>query len=467
MNVGLAQAMSDWQVTPLGKLVTKPAAAIESSRFSVGVETLDRGMWNFEANLPNIAKLGAKWARVQTGWGKCEQTKGVYDLAWLDAIVDPLLAAGVRPWFNVGYGNKLYLPDAPHPTAVGWTPIRDAAARDAWAAFCGALAAHFKGRVDHFEIWNEPDISAFWTPYESSGSDYADLVKLSATALKTASPEAQVVGGAVATALRPRGFAFIEEAFEHGLGDHIDAFSYHLYQATPDRWYVQQLPTLKALVHRYRPGLPLWQGESGAPSQAQEGQALSQYEWDEPKQAKWFLRRTMVDLAGDAVLISFFHAADFEFYIVKDRYVEKHYYFGLLGEHSRPKPAFWSCAAISTVFAGEPQQCDEINCEWTLSEPQGELEPMWFGFETAYGPLVAYWQPHDMMQPLAPQTANLALWMPRRLCFTEPVLIDPVGLQVYPLDAPEAKDGFRKLSLPLVDWPLWIVEKSRVEELLG
>ncbi|NUQ00445.1 MAG: FHA domain-containing protein [Armatimonadetes bacterium] len=91
---------------PLGKLATRPAAEIATSRFSVGCECLDRGMWQFQRTLPHLARLGAKWARVQTGWGRCERTPGQYDFTWLDEIVDALRAVGIQPWFNVGYGNN-------------------------------------------------------------------------------------------------------------------------------------------------------------------------------------------------------------------------------------------------------------------------------------------------------------------------------------------------------------------------
>ncbi len=281
---------------------------------------------------------------------------GVYTLDWFDTIVDPLLAAGIQPWFNVGYGNRVYLPDAPHFTAVGWSPIFTAEARAGWAGFVTALAAHYAGRVDWFEVWNEPDITAFWAPHVSSATDYAALVKLTAEGLRRGSATAKVVGGAVAHSLSQRGLAYFEEAFEQGMGEQIDAISYHLYTGLPEPRYAVNLPALRDLVHRYRPGLPIWQGESGAPSVAVEGQALSNCDWTEARQAKWNTRRSILDLAAGADLVTFFHASDFDFYIVKDRRVEKTYHFGLIGgPDSTPKPAYYAAQSLCTLFAGEPR----------------------------------------------------------------------------------------------------------------
>lgn len=425
----------------LGQLATRRSLDIPASRFSIGCETLDRGMWDFDAALPHLAELGAKWARVQTGWAKCETVRGVYDFAWLDRIVDALLAVGIQPWFNVGYGNRLYTPGAPHPTAVGWTPVHEPAARAGWAAFVEALARHYHGRVGWYEVWNEPDIRPFWTPHEPSPANYADLVALTATALRRGDATAQVVGGAIAGALSEHGLKWVEGLFEHGLGEHLDAFSYHLYVPTPEWTYEPWQPRLRALVERYRPGLPLWQGESGAPSLAVEGQALAGSQFDEHRQAVWNTRRALLDLSHGAALSAFFHAADFQFYIVKDQLVRRQYYFGLLGGvECRRKPAFLAAQTLCTLLAGEVR-CSRAT--GVLDDPEGRA----LRCETDdYGPLLAYWRAQDVMAPQPVGTTAL------RHEFAEPVVIDPLTQTVSLL--PEAA--------PLADWPLLVGERGRV-----
>jgi hypothetical protein len=54
----------------------------------IGFETLDRKFFDPKPTYEPLEKLGIKWARVQTGWSRCETTKGKYDFAWLDEIVD-------------------------------------------------------------------------------------------------------------------------------------------------------------------------------------------------------------------------------------------------------------------------------------------------------------------------------------------------------------------------------------------
>ena len=443
-------------LTALGQLPTRRADEIAGSRFSIGVETLDRGMWELEPALPHLADLGAKWARVQTGWGRCETQPGVYDFGWLDAIVDRLIALGIEPWFNVGYGNQLYTPDAPHPTAVGWTPVREPAARAGWAAFCTALARHYAGRVRFYEVWNEPDIKPFWTPYDPSPADYANLVALTAPALRAGQPGAQVVGGATAMALGHAGFAWVSGCFEAGMGDHIDAFSYHIYTPTPEWRYEPMQPTLRALVDRYRPGLPLWQGESGAPSLAVAGQALADCVFDEQRQAVWDARRALLDLQHGVALSAFFHIADFQFYIIKNEYVEREYYFGLLGgREMRRKPAYQAAQSLCTLLAGEVALDRAVNAQL---QPADQARTLAFGTER--GPLLAYWRAQDVMNPQPPVDGTLTVWMPEP--WREPVLVDPISQTVYVAPCEPGPHGTLRLTVPVCDWPWLVVEREAV-----
>jgi beta-glucosidase/6-phospho-beta-glucosidase/beta-galactosidase len=117
----------------------------------------------------------------------------VYDFAWLDEVVDGLLKIGIQPWFNLGYGNPLYTPTA-DATAVGWVPVFDEATMAAWKAFTAALAEHFKGRVTHWEIWNEPNITGFWKPGKPDAASYVKLVEQTAPVIREKVQGAVIIG---------------------------------------------------------------------------------------------------------------------------------------------------------------------------------------------------------------------------------------------------------------------------------
>ena len=79
-----------------------------NGKLGLGMECLDRDLWDFEPVLEEIKKLGIHMARLQSGWQKTEKMQGVYDFAWLDNIVDKLIENGIEPLLCLCYGNKIY-----------------------------------------------------------------------------------------------------------------------------------------------------------------------------------------------------------------------------------------------------------------------------------------------------------------------------------------------------------------------
>ena len=60
----------------VGRLNPLPSKAIEASPLSIGFETLDRRQFDPKGTYEHLGKLGVKWARAQTGWSRCETSKG-------------------------------------------------------------------------------------------------------------------------------------------------------------------------------------------------------------------------------------------------------------------------------------------------------------------------------------------------------------------------------------------------------
>jgi polysaccharide biosynthesis protein PslG len=111
-------------------------------------------------------------------------------------VVDNLLKIGIQPWFNLGYGNRLYTPGAAHESAVGWVPLNSDEARRARVRYAGKIAARFAGRVKHWEMWNEPNIKGFWQPEAPDPARYVAFVKMTAPVIRRRVPKAVLIGGA-------------------------------------------------------------------------------------------------------------------------------------------------------------------------------------------------------------------------------------------------------------------------------
>jgi hypothetical protein len=107
-----------------------------------------------------------------------------------------------------------------------------------YADFVGELAQRYKGRVDAYEIWNEPNLRREWnTPKGISAASYVELLRVAYTAIKSADPAAVVVTGGLA----PTGFndgvnaiddrVYLRQMYAAGVADWSDAIGAH-----PNGW---------------------------------------------------------------------------------------------------------------------------------------------------------------------------------------------------------------------------------------
>ena len=121
----------------------------------VGTQCHVYGWRNVSQLVDLLAAAGIGIVRDEPGWAACEQTKGEYAVPEIyEGFVDALLARGIRMNLLLSYGNKLY--DNPVD-------------KDAFARFAAWSAEHFKGRIDRYEIWNEPQNFAFKKAYWKKG----------------------------------------------------------------------------------------------------------------------------------------------------------------------------------------------------------------------------------------------------------------------------------------------------------
>ena len=357
-----------------GRVKPKAASEIQTSRFGIGFEKLDRDVFHPENAYEKLAAIGVKWVRIQSGWARTEQEKGVYDFTWIDSIVDNLLDRGLVPWINAVYGNGLYDEEAAkYFGAVGCPPVKDEAMKKAWADYMTALASHMKGRVSYYEIWNEPDGKWCWK-HGPSGKEYGQFVIDTAIALKKGDSQAKIIGGSLALA-KPLDFAY--DAFSAGMGEYIDALSYHEY--TVDETVVpRRVKALRGLCNQFNPQIEIIQGESGSQSRSDGMGALRGGAWTPYKQAKQLLRHLMADLMADVKFTSYFSCVDMIEALhgrVGDLASYLDYgYFGVLGAnfdeqgHSigsyTPKPAYFALQALAALFAEDFSMTDLPIIRW-------------------------------------------------------------------------------------------------------
>ncbi len=454
-----------------GKFKTKSTKEIRNSPIGIGFETLDRKLFDPEKVYPHLASLGAKWARVQTGWNRCETVRGSYDFSWLDGIVDALRAEGVEPWFNLGYGNKLYMPDSPHESAVGRVPIYYGdETREAWRRFVDALAAHFRGRIKYWEIWNEPNITPFWVPGEPSASDYVEFVRLTQPVIRKRIPDAAIIGFGL-SGCHPE---YVAEALEAGLGEYLDIVSYHPYRIVPEWDYQTEMETLKMLLAKYAPHVALWQGENGFAATQHGGlPSWSLFNVTEEIQGKWALRRIVSDLIQGAKHSSYFHIVDLVAeYRTSSGQVRNPLIMGLLrGVEYTERPAYHAVRNLSTLlqdFDGRKNGIVRVKRPENTSRFESALP--WVsacagGFQKRGYPLAFWYTPEELQIESAAKAADLDLWIPDLAQIQNPVIVDPLSGELYrPERCQLARSGMLTMkSVPLLDYPLFVTDEGALD----
>lgn len=112
-----------------------------------------------------------------------------YNFAAYDQAIDQAAAQGIRvhvaltgPAPRWATGNKSRVSGfKPNATEYG--------------KFAAAAAAHFKGRVDRYSVWNEPNWGTWLGPIKSQASLYRGLYTQGYAAIKAADPRAKVLIG--------------------------------------------------------------------------------------------------------------------------------------------------------------------------------------------------------------------------------------------------------------------------------
>jgi hypothetical protein len=167
----------------MSRLETRLSGELADNRIGGNAETqhVGAGVWN----------TGLKWMRVIVDaygqWQHADWDKDEYAIdPDEESVIDNLVSHGVR---------IMLVLDVWHPESrvVFYKTEKDIALYESWVRF---MVHHFKGRVEYYEILNEPDLN-FEAPSGMPVAAYVNLVKQTVPVIRGEDPQAKIVVGAV------------------------------------------------------------------------------------------------------------------------------------------------------------------------------------------------------------------------------------------------------------------------------
>lgn len=303
------------------------------------------------AQMLRIAGIG--WVRERFSWGGTEPQKGIVDWQQYDASADAYAKAGVRVY--------QIFHDSPGWTRGDSKTTKNPADLREVYTFTKRVAEHFKGRVNAWEVWNEPDIG-FWPDL---GDTFAGVQKAAYLGFKAGDPELPVLMASFC-----RGYcAFDDNLMESGLRDYFDIFNWHIY-AAPEA-YPTTLSRYLELLERYDcADRPVWLSEAGIRVMGSEpGGELKAA--DERKQAEFVPKSFAYTLAA---------GTDRHFFFVYPYYLERGVQFGSLRRDLSPRPGFIAIAAAADLL-GQSEYLGQYTLEQATAlafdTPQGKTLVIW------------------------------------------------------------------------------------------
>jgi Glycosyl hydrolases family 39 len=448
--LGFAQAQTEWKI--VGQLKTRNAKDIQNSTWSIGGETLDRDYTDYQSYKTYLGPLGAKRIRLQGGWSKCEKIKGVYDFAWLDAVIPDAASRGLAPWVELSYGNPIY-EGGGEAKLAGHIPSSPEALA-AWDKWVRTMVTRYQKYVPEWEIWNEPDLNPSHT-----GSEIGEFYVRTARIVKDIQPNAKLIALGMASVTKLDFMKdFMESIKRNNALDLIDILTYHGYAPNPDSSY-PQIEKLRELVWSYKPDVAFMQGENGAPSTPSNVTigAMRQYDWSELTQAKWDLRRMLGD-HGRGIATNLFTISDIH-YGPGDHMLGVNTK-GLLKTNpdktiERPKLAYKVAQHVFSLFDA---QIELLKTKPTTDQPS--VYAFQYQHKAKGGSLATLWsgeaRPADTYEPKLTTISVVGT-------FKKPVLADLITGKVIEIPKDQWKktgNQFVFSGIPISDYPVVLADKS-------
>lgn len=188
-----------------------------------------------DRDLKLVKEAGFRWVKQEIPWREVEgQAKGSWHWEIPDRMLDQIDAYGLKVIVRLGsqpaWASRVPLPGISPPDK-----LQD------FYDYVFAVASRYKGRVEAYQIWNEPNLAREWGNHPPNPAEYTELLKIGYQAVKAADPQAIVISAGLAPTTRddveamPDSY-FVQGMYQSGAAPYFDALGIHAagYKSPPE-----------------------------------------------------------------------------------------------------------------------------------------------------------------------------------------------------------------------------------------
>ena len=216
LAIGLVTAA--WLTGELGRATSQsplsnvPLASDKSWGVTADLAAMSEG--ERATALQRMEEAGFQWLRQRFAWDAIEPERNTYEWADWDAIVAGATRHNIRiiAVLDGSPGWARTAVDSDNPLA----PPQEYRDFGDWAAI---VASRYGAEIDHYQVWDEPNIAPHWGAREVDPAGYARLLREGSIRIRSADPGAVILAAALAPNVESGGANMSELLFLEGLYD--------------------------------------------------------------------------------------------------------------------------------------------------------------------------------------------------------------------------------------------------------
>jgi polysaccharide biosynthesis protein PslG len=189
---------------------------------------------DIEREFKMLREMGATWATEYFPWVYIQPTDRFrFDWEHADQVADAARDAGVTLLARLDG-----VPVWARPADTTWRYLDPSRYGD-YGDFVFAFVSHFKGRISHYIIWNEPNTAAEWGQRPPDPAGFTELLRVAYKRAKEADPNCVVLLAGLAPNLEREDsrvamndLIYLDRLYQAGAGPFFDAVAVHAYGLT-------------------------------------------------------------------------------------------------------------------------------------------------------------------------------------------------------------------------------------------